>query len=189
MTEETTANGEKEALETTTVDNSVKKKDPKDFIIERKQKQLEEARAKMEQLEEEVKVFHPGDEDIDAKITRAVTERIEIDSTISNFLKKYPSLEEKRGEIEKYAYDPSRKGVPVNTRILEAVGIEEFIKLGAKIGNEAELDIKNSRMGGDSLTTEREKTETQKTKEQYDNYFKKLPFMKNALKSYDKNNS
>lgn len=186
MTEENTAHGEEEVVAEAKADA---KKTPQDFIIERKQKQLEKALADAKQLEEEMKVFKPSEDDMDSKIAKAVTQRLEIDTTVNSFIKKYPSLAEKRGEIEKYAYDPSRQGVPIETRILEAVGVEEFIKLGAKTKAEAELDAKNSRMGGDSAMTETEKTKQQEKSEQYKKVFANQGFMKNAQKAYDQINS
>lgn len=200
MTEENTAASEKEAADKVAQEakaaddakakaDAEAKKTPKDHIIDRITKREEKLKEELEDLKKDKEVLKPGEDGMDEKIAKAVGQRLEISTTVSEFIKKYPSLAEKRKEIEKYAYDPSRQGVPIETRILEAVGVEEFIKLGAKTKAEAERDAEDGKMGGDSAMTETEKTAQQKKTEQYTKKFSALPFMKNAQKAYDEINS
>ena len=196
MTDVNTAISEEEAAEKAAKEAEAKakaeaeaKKDPKDFIIERKQRQLEEARAKAKQLEEEIQVFKPSESIMDDQMQSIVSKQLEANAKVSEFIQKYPSLKEDRVQIERFVNDPTRQGVPVETRILEAVGVDKFIKLGAAFGKEAEQDALNANMGGDSVMTETEKAELAKKKEKYDNVFSNQPFMKQAHKAYKENNS
>lgn len=183
MTEEEAANSEN--VETESNDDVDTPKDPKDFIIKRKEEQLAKAKQRQQELEEELKVFKPSQAEPDS-MEALLNQRLEREEKISAFIKEYPQLEEHREKIKKYAYDPSRKNIPVDEVIAGAIGFQEFIKLGSKIRLDADEEAKQGKMGGGTPKGE-QKTSAEQKKQAMLN---KIPrFLQGSAEAYQKLNS
>ena len=154
---------------------------------ERKVKEAEKQKEKAKALEEELALLKGEDVgNVDDKINKAIAARLHIDAVVTDFIKKYPDLEEDRETILQHAHDPSRSGLPIENVISEAIGFEKALKLGAKIQEKINEDTKDGKFGGDSKGTQKEIDANVKKAEEYTAQFMKLPFMKTAKESVDK---
>jgi len=158
------------------------KKDPKDYILERKAKQVEELKKQLAEAEAEQEVFSPTSKE-EPTVEELFNRRMQVEDKIAETIGKYPALEEHREKIRKYAFDPSRKSIPIEEVIVSAIGADEFMKLGAKLAQEANANANANRMGGNPYGGEVVDTEAKKRQEK----FNKLPkFMANAQTAYNK---
>ena len=143
-----------------------------------------EAKLKQElsDLEADKLVFSPSPKG-EPSVEELFTQRANREDKISEYIKEYPQLEVHRDKIRKYAHDPSRKNVPLDEVIVGAVGMKEFMKIGASLQQEANEDEKRGQMGGSNPGEVRTKTQEEAREER----FKTLPkFMKGAQAAYDK---
>ena len=111
--------------------------------LKRKASEAEKFKQKAKELEEELAMFKPAnqDDDLGGMVAKEVSRRLDIDKTISEYIVKYPSLEEHREKIIKYAHDPSRSGIPITEIIPGAIGFEASLRLGASMKAEIEKEI------------------------------------------------
>lgn len=155
------------------------KKTPQDYILDRKDKQIEKLRKQLEEAEQEKEAFAPTKE---LSTEELFNQRMEREEQVSEIIKKYPALEEDREKIRKYIHDPSRKGIPIEEVVAGAIGINKFIEIGAKMQAEADEDAKLGRMGGRNPADVKSKTQEDVNRER----FKQMPrFIQQAQKTYN----
>lgn len=158
-----------------------------DHIKERAQKKKEreeKLRSKISELEEEIELLRddkPSNPNSNQSFEELFNQRAEKEEKISEFIKKYPGLEQHKEKIRKYAHDPSRKGIPIDEVIVGAIGFEEFIKIGATLKQEADTDAIESQVGGRSPGEVKNLTEEQKRAQKFNQTPK---FLRNAEKIY-----
>lgn len=142
------------------------KKSPKDFIIARKQRQLEKAKNKQVEAEDEEGEDEPeGDEDevspedekiiakvIDRKLSPLLQqqEQAAIDGEIKGFLAENPDFAQFEGKVRKYAAHPSRRNIPIKSLFYEVAG-PSLMKMGADRSKQADDKAKNGQAGGNGV--------------------------------------
>lgn len=143
----------------------VRRKSAKDYIIERKQRQLEKAKsAKGEAEKGEGGDDREGDDDevapedeqiiskvVDKKLAplREAQQKAEDDADIAAFIAKNPDFKAYEAKARKYMAHPSRAHLPVKTIFYEVAG-DDLMRLGAKRGKAADDEAAHGRSGGGS---------------------------------------
>ncbi|HUS99134.1 MAG TPA: hypothetical protein VMY59_02305 [Candidatus Thermoplasmatota archaeon] len=154
--------------------------------FKRKAEEAEKMKQRAKELEDELALFKQGGQTGNDDIKQQIKNEILADKKINDFIAKYPDFEEDREKLEKYAHDPSRKGIPIEEIIAGAIGFEKFLKLGAKMKSQIEEDARNGKFGGNEEITGNEKTEQQKKAESFTEAINQIPMMKRANEALKK---
>ena len=140
---------------------AVRKKTAKDYIIERKQKQIEKLKQKKEDNDqggesEEDDDVSPEDEKVVRKIIQreygekfAKLDQVEDEGELKSFLAENPNFEPYKAKIWKFWQHPSRNHLPISSVAYEVAG-PHLMKLGAKKAQQADDKAKQSSSGGGS---------------------------------------
>lgn len=131
-----------------------------DFIIERKNKQIEKLKNK-ENVADVVEDEEEDEDDlditdkaiIDKRVAKALTPYIqkqmqeEDANEISDFVAKNPDFAPYVDRVKKFSNHPTRKDVPIESLFYEVAG-KDLLMLGAKRAKEVEDEAKESGAGG-----------------------------------------
>lgn len=142
-------------------------KTAKDYIIERKQRQLDKAKKAEEKSEDKADDGDKNDADdaddeiapedeqlvekiVDKKLEPLLEERrkAEDDSAIKDYLAENPELKPFEAKVRRFMKHESRAHLPVGTIFLEAAGSDFFMKMGAKRAQKAADEAKKGGTGG-----------------------------------------
>lgn len=123
--------------------DSQSKKDPIDFILQRKNEKIAQLQRELEEAEAEKKALVPevGDEKGDFASMMAREEQI------NGVLSKYPGLAGKKAEIRNLAHDPSRKGASIDEIVVSVVGLDAFMKMRSEMEAQAREDANSGYIG------------------------------------------
>lgn len=161
-----------------------KRRTKESYIIERKQKQLDRAKAKAAAGEEGAGDGADGgeaegeDEEAEDPVKRVIEglspileqqleaeDRQEADA----FLVKNPDFAPFKDKALRYMKDPSRRHLPVSTIFFELAG-NQMLKMGAERGRAADDKAKQSQAGGGTATTTTKKSVAEMSPEEFESY-------------------
>lgn len=136
------------------------RKTPKDFIIERKQRQLEKARGGRA-ADDEGDDDTPVDEGADAEfVDKRIQESLEPilskqdekdrDNELNEFVQTNPKFAPYKAKIARWWAHQSRVNLPVRTIAFEVAG-DDLMRLGAQRGAEADAKARKGNAGGHSV--------------------------------------
>lgn len=132
-----------------------------DFIIERKNKQIERLKDKAGGQQDD-----ESDDDIDdddAKIIQKQVAKVlspflakqmqdEDTQEIGDFVKANPDFAPYSDKVKRFAQHPSRKDMPIQSIFYEVAG-NDLLKIGAERAKKADKEAKDTRAGGGNGTT------------------------------------
>ncbi len=140
----------------------VRKRDKKDFIIERLQKKKEKLQSKVkedegeEEEDEDLKDYKPEDvsavEKIIDKKLGPISQKVNAEegrAEVNDFLEAKPDYKPYKSKMLKYRLHPAYEQVPIEN-IASIVAGNDLQKLGAQKAAEAEEEAKQAQMGGGS---------------------------------------
>lgn len=158
-TEDVTGNeGTEELLSTEEVEPPVRKT-PQDFILQRKQNQLEKERERREQIEqelEELKSKSGMDEEEIPQSAKEALEKVHQERTeleIKNFLYENPKFKPYEKKMTQWANNPAYKSLPIE-QLAYVVAGADLMKLGAKVNAEADAKAQQTSTASGTMNGE-----------------------------------